>query len=169
MRNFRTAAVASATAVTVILGGTAIASAQTETKTETSTSTTTAAPTTTSNEKTTPAEPTATATAKVANDKQVVFIGEQKDDKPISQVISDGTAGLFGGKGSSQYVYKEDAETPFYITDAFGKKTNPELVPQWARIWIDTTVVAGIGAIIGLVIAGINFASYNGWITLPSF
>lgn len=165
MRNFRTAAVASATAVTVVLGGTAIASAQPTT--ETSTKTTTAAATTTGNEQTTKAEPTATTTAKVANDKQVIFAGKVREsDKDLGAVISDGTKGLNEGKGSSQYT--NDTKEPFYITDAFGKRTNAELVPQWARIWIDATVVAGIGAVVGLIIAGINFASYNGWITLPS-
>ena len=42
-------------------------------------------------------------------------------------------------------------------------------MPQWARLWVDGTIVAGIGAIVGLVIAGINYASYNGWIQLPNF
>lgn len=167
MRNFRTAAVASATAVTVVLGGTAIASAQPTTETSTSTTTTTAAATTTGNEQTTKAEPTATTTAKVANDKQVIFAGKVREsDKDLGAVISDGTKGLNEGKGSSKYT--NDTQDPFYITDAFGKRTNAELVPQWARIWIDATVVAGIGAVVGLIIAGINFASYNGWITLPS-
>ncbi|GEM_PF-313033 len=169
MRNFRTAAVASATAVTVVLGGTAIASAQNnQPTTETSTTTTTAAATTTGNEKTTKAEPTPTATAKVANDKQVIFAGKVREsDKDLGAVISDGTKGLSEDKGSSKFT--NDTQDPFYITDAFGKRTNAELVPQWARIWIDATVVAGIGAVVGLIIAGINFASYNGWITLPSF
>lgn len=166
MRNLRTAAVASATAVTVVLGGTAIASAQPTT--ETSTTTTTAAAPTTGNAQTTKAEPTATTTAKVANDKQVIFAGKVREsDKDLGAVISDGTKGLNEGKGSSQYT--NDTQDPFYITDAFGKRTNAELVPQWARIWIDATVVAGIGAVVGLIIAGINFASYNGLITLPSF
>ena len=55
------------------------------------------------------------------------------------------------------------------IRDAAGKETNVENLPQWARLWIDGTIVAGIGAIVGLVIAGINYASYNGWIQLPNF
>lgn len=167
MRNLRTAAVASATAVTVVLGGTAIASAQPTTETSTSTTTTTAAAPTTGNEQTTKAEPTATTTAKVANDKQVIFVGKVREgDKDLGAVISDGTKGLKEDKGSSKFT--NDTQDPFYITDAFGKRTNAELVPQWARIWIDATVVAGIGAVVGLIIAGINFASYNGWITLPS-
>ncbi|WP_311523155.1 hypothetical protein [uncultured Corynebacterium sp.] len=159
MRNFRTAAVASATALTVFVGGTAIASAE-ENK-----------------------DPETTATAeqngqddtkkpeekKSDKDKQVIFAGKQEGDKSFGDVVKDGTAGLFNGKGSSKYFDEKDTATPFYPTDAFGEKTNPEAVPQWARYWIDGTIVAGIGALVGLVIAGINFASYNGFIQLPKF
>ena len=159
MRNFRTAAVASATALTVFVGGTAIASAE-ENK-----------------------DPETTATAeqngqddtkkpeekKSDKDKQVIFAGKQEGDKSFGDVVKDGTAGLFNGKGSSKYFDEKDTATPFYPTDAFGEKTNPEAVPQWARYWIDGTIVAGIGALVGLVIAGFNFASYNGFIQLPKF
>ena len=159
MRNFRTAAGASATALTVFVGGTAIASAE-ENK-----------------------DPETTATAeqngqddtkkpeekKSDKDKQVIFAGKQEGDKSFGDVVKDGTAGLFNGKGSSKYFDEKDTERPFYPTDAFGEKTNPEAVPQWARYWIDGTIVAGIGALVGLVIAGINFASYNGFIQLPKF
>ncbi len=165
MRNIRTAAVASATALTVLAGGTAIASAEGAPQNK-------------------PAEETNSSSKAEDNkdakaDRAVIFAGKQTDgvkangkteaDKDFGQVVSDGTKGLFGVHGSSQYVTQEDAKTPFYPTDAFGKKTNPELVPQWARLWIDGTVVAGIGALVGLVIAGVNFASYNGWIQLPQF
>lgn len=162
MRNFRTAAVASATAIALAATGTTFAAADT-----------------------TPTATTTLTETKAKADKQVIFVGEVKDrdsykvettnaegttvtttktptDKPLNQVISDGNKGLSSGLGSSQYV--NDADQPFFITDAFGKKTNPQLVPQWARIWIDSAVVAGIGALVGLIIAGFNFASYNGWI-----
>ena len=180
MRNIRTAAVASATALTVLAGGTAIASAEGAPQNK-------------------PAEETNSSSKAEDNkdakaDRAVIFAGKQtgenagtktytekqedgtvktvtekQDDKSLGDVVKDGTKGLFNEAGSSQYVTKEDAKTPFYPTDAFGKKTNPELVPQWARLWIDGTVVAGIGALVGLVIAGVNFASYNGWIQLPQF
>lgn len=135
MRNFRTAAVASATALTVLAGGTAIASAE-DAQNETT-----------------------------SNDKAVVFVGKQEGDKDFGEVVSDGTEGLFGGKGSSQYFDDKDKE--FYPTDAFGNKTNKEDVPQWARYWIDGSIVAAIGALVGLVIAGFNFAFYNGWLEHP--
>ena len=133
MRNFRTAAVASATALTVLAGGTSIASAQTET-TE-------------------------------GNDRQVIFVGEQDGDKAFGDIVSDGSSGLSSQQGSSQYF--DDKDDPFYPTDAFGKNTNEEKVPQWARYWIDGSVVAAIGALIGLVIAGLNFSFYNGWLQHP--
>ena len=136
MRNFRTAAVATATALTVVAGGTAIASAE-EGTTETN-----------------------------SKDKAVVFVGKQKEtDKDFGEVVSDGTKGLFDGKGSSKYF--NDEQDPFYPTDAFGNKTNAEDVPQWARYWIDGSIVAAIGALVGLVIAGFNFAFYNGWLQHP--
>ncbi|MDC7109412.1 hypothetical protein [Corynebacterium afermentans] len=135
MRNFRTAAVASATALTVLAGGTAIASAE-DAQNETT-----------------------------SNDKAVVFVGKQEGDKDFGKVVSDGTEGLFGGKGSSQYF--DDKDEPFYPTDAFGNKTNKEDVPQWARYWIDGSIVAAIGALVGLVIAGLNFSFYNGWLQHP--
>lgn len=159
MRNFRTAAVASATALTVFVGGTAIASAQSSEKPETTA-------TAEQNGQTDTKKP---EEKKSDKDKQVIFAGKQEGDKSFGDVVKDGTAGLFNGKGSSKYFDEKDTATPFYPTDAFGEKTNPEAVPQWARYWIDGTIVAGIGALVGLVIAGINFASYNGFIQLPKF
>ena len=137
MRNFRTAAVATATALTVVAGGTAIASAQDAGENE-----------------------------NTSNDKAVVFVGEQKEtDKDFGEVVGDGTEGLFDGKGSSKYF--NDEQDPFYPTDAFGNTTNAEDVPQWARYWIDGSIVAAIGAVIGLIIAGLNFSFYNGWLQHP--
>lgn len=137
MRNFRTAAVATATALTVVAGGTAIASAE-----------------------------EATATETTSNDKAVVFVGKQKKtDKDFGEVVSDGTKGLFNNEGSTKYF--NDEQDPFYPTDAFGNKTNAEDVPQWARYWIDGSIVAAIGALVGLVIAGLNFSFYNGWLQHP--
>lgn len=52
--------------------------------------------------------------------------------------------------------------------DMLGSSTDVANVPQWARIWNETLSIAGIGTIIGLIIAGVNYASYNGWIQLPS-
>lgn len=157
MRNFRTAAVASATALTVFVGGTAIASAEENKDPETTA-------TAEQNGQTDTKKP-----EEKKSNKQVIFAGKQEGDKSFGDVVKDGTAGLFNGKGSSKYFDEKDTATPFYPTDAFGKKTNPEAVPQWARYWIDGTIVAGIGALVGLVIAGINFASYNGFIQLPKF
>lgn len=153
MRNFRTAAVASATALTVAFGGVAVASAET---------TETPATTEASYEK--PADRPRSETKN--NDNSVAFKGfdGREGDKSFNESISDGTEGLFNGKGSSHYV--NDADKPFYGVDAFGKEKNAEALPQWARIWIDGTIVSAIGALVGLVIAGFNFASYNGLIKL---
>ncbi|QPK82586.1 hypothetical protein G7Y29_06770 [Corynebacterium qintianiae] len=133
MRNLRTAAIATATAMTVTLGGVAAASAK----------------------------DAATTTA-----DSVVFAGEQDGDKASSEVSSDGFAGLSSNNGSSKFF--DDEQDPFFATDAFGKEIDVAAVPQWARYWIDSTVVAGIGALIGLVIAGFNWAAFNGIIKMPA-
>lgn len=143
MRNIRTATVASATALTIALGGTSVALAQE------------------ANDATSSADQTSSSSSK-ERDRQVIFDDKQETDKEFKDVVSDGVEGLRDGKGSSKFF--DDAEKPFFPTDAFGKNTNPEQVGQWARYWIDGTVIAGIGALVGLIIAGFNFASYNGWI-----
>ncbi|AIJ33796.1 hypothetical membrane protein [Corynebacterium imitans] len=153
MRNFRTAAVATATALTVALGGVTVATAET-TDGETST------------ESTYTPHPSRPKEETKNNDSSVAFKGfdGRKGDKEFGESIKDGVKGSFDGKGSSHYV--NDADKPFYGVDAFGKEKDAEAMPQWARIWYDGTIVAGIGALVGLIIAGFNFASYNGLIKL---
>lgn len=100
----------------------------------------------------------------------VLFKGTACDsDKEVKDIISDGFEGLRGGKGSSQFLPSDDRNRDFDIRDAAGKETYWQLLPQWARLWIDATAITGIGAFVGLVIAGVNFASYNGLIQLPEF
>ncbi|WP_115686275.1 hypothetical protein [Corynebacterium senegalense] len=135
MRNFRTAAVASATALTIAFGGVATASAQ-------------------SSDAENNAETTTSGSA--------VFSGKQDGDKDFGDVIKDGTKGLFNNQGSSQYF--NDTDEPFFAADAGGKEKDIDNIPQWGRYWVDGTVVATIGSLVGLVIAGFNWASYNGWI-----
>ncbi|OFT84487.1 hypothetical protein [Corynebacterium sp. HMSC29G08] len=159
MRNIRTAAVAAATALTVALGGTTVAFA--EETTENTTTTTDQQDNGSAKKEDNKGSAQKDSTK---GDKAVIFVGKQEGDKDFGNVVSDGTKGLFGGKGSSKYF--KDSDKEFYPTDAFGKKTRVEEVPQWARYWIDGTVVAGIGALVGMIIAAVNFASYNGWIKL---
>ena len=100
----------------------------------------------------------------------VLFKGTACDgDKSVKEIISDGFEGLRNGQGSSQFLPSDDREKEFDIRDAAGKETYWQLLPQWARIWIDATAITGIGAFVGLVIAGVNFASYNGLVQLPEF
>ena len=100
----------------------------------------------------------------------VLFKGTACDgDKEVKDIISDGFKGLRNDQGSSQFLPKGDREKEFDITDAAGKETYWKVLPQWARLWIDATAITGIGAFVGLVIAGVNFASYNGLIQLPEF
>ncbi|MEX3503783.1 hypothetical protein [Corynebacterium sp. LK2510] len=134
MRNFRTAAVASATALTVAFGGIATASAE-----------------------------DAAQDAAKNDSSSVLFAGKQKDtDKETAEWMEDGFNGLSSGQGSSQFF--NDNDVKFDATDAFGEETDAAALPQWARVWLDLTAIAGIGSLIGLIIAGFNWASFNGMI-----
>ena len=158
MRNFRNAALASATALAIAATGTTAAFANEEGAGE-----------------------DATGQGKVECYKErdqydkggplgVLFKGTAcEEDKSVKEIISDGFEGLRNGQGSSQFLPKGDREEKFDITDAAGKETYWQVLPQWARLWIDATAITGIGAFVGLVIAGVNFASYNGLVQLPEF
>lgn len=118
MRNFRNAAVASAAAVALTMGGASVASAA-EINDQ-------FAPLTTS------------------EGKGAIFAGKQEND---------GTWPNSANKG--------DADK-YYATNHFGEQSDPATVPDWARWWVDGILVAGIGAVVGLIIAGFNWLSYNG-------
>ncbi|MGV0392536.1 hypothetical protein [Corynebacterium riegelii] len=126
MRNFRNAAVASATAAALVLGGATVATAET---TENGSSAT---------------------TETKAKDNSLIFkgplqVGETKD----------------GNWPNSNHKEKD-----YFATDHFGQDTDDKAVPDWARWWVDSSIVGAIGAVIGLIIAAANYASYNGWIKL---
>ncbi|SDL79739.1 hypothetical protein SAMN04488535_0813 [Corynebacterium mycetoides] len=147
MRNFRTAAVATATALTVALGGVATATAAE-----------------TSPDAKEPATQIGEPGQAKEGENSAIFAGEKEGDKDFGEVVSDGVRGLLNGQGSSQFF--NDTDKLFFGVDALGKETNSDNMPQWARYWIDGTVIAAIGSLAGLVIAGFNWASYNGWINL---
>lgn len=138
MRNFRNVALATATAATIAITGTGAAIADT------------------------PA-PAATGTQADVFGKGT----KGKNDTDLSTIITEGTKGVLDGKGASEFSRLTDGKTPFDVTKAAGKETNWQEVPQWARLWVDGTLIAGIAAAIGGVIAAVNWASYNGWIQLP--
>lgn len=160
MRNFRNAALASATALAIAATGTTAAFANAEVK----------------------GDQTGEVKCKeidkddfreqnaAGGPLDVLFKGTAcDDDKSVKEIISDGFKGLNNGQGSSQFLPQEDRQKEFDIRDAAGKETYWQLLPQWARLWIDATAITGIGAFVGLVIAGVNFASYNGLVQLPEF
>lgn len=154
MRNFRNAALASATALAIAATGTTAAFADPETGPD----------------KTNSNCDIERSAENAGGPLEVLFKGTACDtDKSVKEIISDGFEGLSNGKGSSQFLPSDDRSKEFDIRDAAGKETYWQLLPQWARIWIDATAITGIGAFVGLVIAGVNFASYNGLIQLPEF
>ena len=206
MRNFRTAAVASATALTVLVGGATIASAA-----ENSVSFANGVYTITNNGvsiQISEAQANSAVKSRLDADQRKAFVNAEAADrqKQVTEALSDETnfpitkidksvkdekqvegsspfngfgqpgdrtrgevlKDLFEG-GSSNVGQTTNGREAANAVDLFGKKTAPSNAPQWARIWVELTSVAGIGALVGLVIAGINFASYNGWIQLPQF
>lgn len=153
MRNFRNAALASATALAIAATGTTAAFAETA-----------------QTDDPRPECYDPEGDYQPGGPLDVLFKGTAcKGDKSVKEIISDGFEGLSSGQGSSQFLPKGDREKEFDITDAAGKETYWQLLPQWARLWIDATAITGIGAFVGLVIAGVNFASYNGLVQLPEF
>lgn len=138
MRNFRNVALATATAATLAITGTGAAIADT------------------------------TAPAATGTQADALFKGTKgENDKPLKDIIADGTKGVFNGQGGSQFLPSKDTEKRFDARTLLGKETNWQEAPQWARLWVDGTLIAGIAAAIGGVIAAVNWASYNGWIQLP--
>ena len=165
MRNFRNAALASAAALAIAATGTTAAFANTEVKNGQ-----------TGEVNCKEIQKDDESKKEFRNDNNpggpldVLFKGTACDgDKEVKDIISDGFEGLSSGKGSSQFLPSDDRKKEFDIRDAAGKETYWQLLPQWARLWIDATAITGIGAFVGLVIAGVNFASYNGWVQLPEF
>lgn len=156
MRNFRNAAIASATAMVIAATGTATAAGED--------GQTNKADCDFNNAEEFRSEENA------GGPLDVLFKGTAcANDKEVKDIISEGFEGLRNGKGSSQFLPSDDRSKEFDIRDAAGKETYWQLLPQWARLWIDATAITGIGAFVGLVIAGVNFASYNGLIQLPEF
>ena len=156
MRNFRNAALASATALAIAATGTTAAFADGEKTATNNSDQETCYQDRDQYEKGGPLD--------------VLFKGTAcEGDKSVKEIISDGFEGLSNGKGSSQFLPSEDRNRDFDVRDAAGKETYWQVLPQWARLWIDATAITGIGAFVGLVIAGVNFASYNGLVQLPDF
>lgn len=132
MRNFRTAAVAAATAVTVAFGGTAIASA--------------------ADAGDTPAKNNDTITENQdvnddATPSEISEAASSKDEKypTLSSKLGAVTDNTVKAKG----------------TDLLGKEVNDKTNPQWAKIWRDGTYALIGTSIAGALIAAYNFAVYN--------
>lgn len=153
MRNFRNAALASATALAIAATGTTAAFADPET----------------GSGKTKSNCDIERSAENAGGPLDVLFKGTACDgDKSVKEIISGGFQGIRDGQGSSQFL-PDDRNEEASARDAFGTQTYWQLLPQWMRLWIDATAITGIGAFVGLVIAGVNFASYNGLIQLPEF
>ncbi|OFP87504.1 hypothetical protein [Corynebacterium sp. HMSC059E07] len=137
MRNFRTAAVAAATAVTVAFGGTVVASAETANTNEgTSTSTEN------SNEDSSSAKDT------------------NKDSSSSSSFLSE--LGYKWGAWQKDENGKLVVTPDNKVTgeDMWGKETDPKM-PEWASNWKTGVITLGVSSVIGAIIGAYNFAVYN--------
>lgn len=149
MRNFRTAAVAAATAVAVSFTGITAASAQSSEDTENTQETT----------QETTHEDSQSSFVEGGNvlsseEGQNVLSSDDEDEYPtLSSKFGDL---MNAGKNTTG-------------SDMLGEETGKdgngadETVPGWARIWRDGNVVAAIGTVVGGIIAAYNYGVYNGF------
>ncbi|MTD97060.1 hypothetical protein [Corynebacterium guaraldiae] len=140
MRNFRTAAVAAATAVTVAFGGTVVASAETANTNEgTSTSTENTNEGTSSNE-----------------DSSSAKNSKEGSSSSLTQLGKKWGAWEEGEDGKA--VVKPDNKVTG--EDMWGKETDPNM-PEWASKWKTGVITLGVSSVIGAIIGAYNFAVYN--------
>ncbi|MBE7338669.1 hypothetical protein [Corynebacterium aurimucosum] len=158
MRNFRTAAVAAATAVTVAFGGTVVASAETANTNEgTSTSTeNTNEGTSTSTENTNEG----TSSTENSNEDSSSAKDTNKDSSSSSSFLSE--------LGYKWGAWQKDENGKLVVTrdnkvtgeDMWGKETDPKM-PEWASNWKTGVITLGVSSVIGAIIGAYNFAVYN--------
>lgn len=137
MRNFRTAAVAAATAVAVSFTGITAASAQDEQQHENNDSSFVEGSSVLSSE-----------------DAQSHLSSENTEESPnLSSKIGD----LMNAD--------EDASGSEIFGDEKGNQgDNGDITnPGWARLWRDGNIVAAIGTVVGGIIAAYNYGVYNGF------
>ncbi|MGP5110387.1 hypothetical protein ACTXJT_00650 [Corynebacterium casei] len=138
MRNFRTAAVAAATAFAVSFTGiTAASAAEDEQQHEDNASSFVEG-----------------SSVLSSDDAQETLSSENTEEYPnLSSKIGDLMSAEKNTTGSDMH----GEET--------GKDGNgaDETVPGWARIWRDGNIVAAIGTVVGGIVAAYNYGVYNGF------
>lgn len=144
MRNFRTAAVAAATAVTVAFGGAAVASADTPSTNEGTSSSSSAKN-----------EDANKGTSSSAKDEDANK-GASSSSSSLSQLGKKWGAWTEGEDGKP--VVKPEHQVTGQ--DLFGKEKAKDNA-KWAEIWRDGTFAALGTAVAGALIAAYNFAVYN--------
>ena len=137
MRNFRTAAVAAATAVAVSFTGISAATAQDEQQHEDNESSFVEGSSVLSSE-----------------DAQDSLSSENTEESPnLSSKIGDLMNADKNTSGSDLFGEEQGNEGDN------GDITNP----GWARLWRDGNIVAAIGTVVGGIIAAYNYGVYNGF------
>lgn len=144
MRNFRTAAVAAATAVTVAFGGTVVASAETANTNEGTTSS---------------AENTNEGSSSNEN---------SNEDSSSAENSNEGSSSSFTQLGKKWGAWEEGEDGKPVVNpdnkvtgeDMWGKETDPNM-PEWASKWKKGAIALGVSSVIGAIIGAYNFAVYN--------
>lgn len=149
MRNFRTAAVAAATAVAVSFTGITAASAQSSEDTE--------------NTQETTQESTHEDSASSFQEGSSVLSSDRAQDV-LSSENTEESPNLSSKIGDLMNADKNTTGSDM-LGEETGKDGNgaDETVPGWARIWRDGNIVAAIGTVVGGIIAAYNYGVYNGF------
>lgn len=77
------------------------------------------------------------------------------EDASMSSILSSVPTG-----GSSALGDATDADDRGTGEDALGEETDEEATPEWLATWRDLTKVAGIGTVVGAIIAAVNFFQF---------
>lgn len=143
MRNFRTAAVAAATAVTVAFGGTAVASAAPENTNE--------------------------GTSSASNTNEGSSSNENSNEGSSSaENTNEGSSSSFTQLGKKWGAWEEGEDGKPVVTpdnqvtgeDMWGTETDPNM-PEWASKWKKGAIALGVSSVIGAIIGAYNYAVYN--------
>lgn len=149
MRNFRTAAVAAATAVAVSFTGITAASAQSSEDTE--------------NTQETTQETTHEDSESSFQEGSSVLSSDRAQDV-LSSENTEESPNLSSKFGELMNAGDTTSGSDLLGDEKGNNGDNGDITnPGWARLWRDGNVVAAIGTVVGGIIAAYNYGVYNGF------
>lgn len=87
--------------------------------------------------------------------ESVPGVADPATDVTLSSALSSGATDL------SEVGDELNADEEITGEDLLGEETVND-APAWATQWVDLTAIAGLGTVVGLIIAGINSLKYIG-------